>query len=424
MNKQKKLNILVTGLCLQGNKGGPAIALSLMQLLNKHLNADYCFVVPSTYIAEEQQWGAKYGVSVVPTIGPKDMMPPYCWKTARRFRSALALKALEEADVLIDSSGISFIGPPAGRSVNAILNHQWSILAGYYHKPVFRWTQSYGPFSTRFVRLKARREFSKAPFLMARGYISRERLEKLGVKCSVYDFPDVAFCLPAASADWAATYLHKELAVPVGRQLLGLSPSAVLRNYPGNGGGTGEAHIEFCALLIEEMLKPGWDCLLIPHTIRVTGPASQCDLDVALKIRAKLSSPYQERVRVVYDDLDCRKLKSLIGKMDFFIGARYHSLIAALSKKVPSLAIAWHEKYAELFYYFALDEAVLDARGDISLSEMVDRARDLFENRAIVKAKIDDKLSSVIQAVEASGRLLAEAILDALSSPYGKKDES
>ena len=100
--------------------------------------------------------------------------------------------------------------------------------------------------------------------------------------------------------------------------------------------------------------------------------------------------------------------------MDFFIGARYHSLIAALSKKVPSMAIAWHEKYAELFHYFALDDAVLDARDNTSILEMVDRVRDLFENRTTIKAKIDDKLPSVIQAVEASGRLLAEAILEAL----------
>jgi len=39
------MNILVTGLCLQRNKGGPAIALSMMKLLKKHLDCNFSFAV-------------------------------------------------------------------------------------------------------------------------------------------------------------------------------------------------------------------------------------------------------------------------------------------------------------------------------------------------------------------------------------------
>jgi len=42
------MRILVTGLCLQGNKGGPAIALSLKNQISKYLDsAEFVFAVPS-----------------------------------------------------------------------------------------------------------------------------------------------------------------------------------------------------------------------------------------------------------------------------------------------------------------------------------------------------------------------------------------
>ena len=53
---KKSLKIFVTGLCLQGNKGGPALALSLIQCIGKELSnrnyqVEWTFSVPS--ISEE-----------------------------------------------------------------------------------------------------------------------------------------------------------------------------------------------------------------------------------------------------------------------------------------------------------------------------------------------------------------------------------
>ena len=409
-----KVNILFTGLCLQGNKGAAAMSLSLMHMLGKYLDADYCFAVPERDLAEEQKWALKYGVSVVPTISFRDWIPPWSWKTPNRFRYAFFLKALEEADVVVDASGISFVGSPItswkGSVLRALSDHQWRILADRCHKPLFRWTQSYGPFSNRLARLIARREFSKAPFLMARGHISRRRLDELGVNCQIYEFPDVAFCLSPTDSNWADTYLHDKLRVPIGQQLIGFSPNTNIEGYRLQVGVTGKAYINFCVELISRFLDPEWSCVLIPYMMRVNRLTND-DLKVALRIWEKLSPNLRKRVYVVKDNLDCRELESLVGRMDFFVGARYHSLIAALSMGVPAIAIGWHEKYSELFHYFGLDDAVIDARDDVSISDVTEKANYWFDRRKSIKMMIENALPSVIQDVETSVKILAESVL-------------
>lgn len=419
-----KLNILITGLCLQGNKGGPALALSLMSVIRKYLSSDarFCFEVPSRDFQLEQQWAVRYGVAVVPSVWIKDLLPPWQWQTRRMASTGPLLRAMREADIVVDSSGIAFVGPPdrSGRSAifGAIANHLGTLLASRYNKPLFRWTQSYGPFSGLFVPFIARREFARAPFLMARGYISHQRIRQLGVKCPVYEFPDVAFCLPAAKEEWAKTYLHKRVGVPSGKHLMGLSPSAVVRSYPSHMGVVGEAHIDFCASLLNRLLGADWCGVLIPHTVRVNGPASACDLDVARQIFKKLSPTLQERVYLVEEDLDCRELKALIGKLDFFVGARYHSLVAALSMEVPTVAVGWHEKYLELLRYFGLEDTFIDARKDVPLSESVEYVHGLLEQRVSIKTRIVDALPTVLQAVDESGRIFAEGVRQKMGESF------
>ena len=66
MQTLKPLRIFITGLCLQGNKGGPAIALSLIK---QHLlfldNLEFVFSVPQIDLKEEKLWGEKYNIKVV-----------------------------------------------------------------------------------------------------------------------------------------------------------------------------------------------------------------------------------------------------------------------------------------------------------------------------------------------------------------------
>jgi len=424
------LNVLVTSLCLQGNKGGPALALSLMSVIRRYLSSDarFCFVVPLWDFRLEQKWSLRYGVSVVPTVSVKDLLPPWQWQTRRMASTGALSRAMREADIIVDSSGIAFVGPPdrSGKSaiLGAIANHLWTLLASRYNKPLFRWTQSYGPFAGLFVPFIARREFARAPFLMARGYVSRHRLRQLGVKCPVYEFPDVAFCLPAAKEEWAQTYLHGRVGVPSGKHLIGLSPSAVLRSYPSHMGAVGEVHIDFCASLLSRLLEPDWCGVLIPHTIRVNGPASACDLDVARQIFKQLSPALQEKVYLVEDDLDCRELKALIGRMDFFVGARYHSLVAALSMRVPTVAVGWHEKYPELLRFFGLEDTFVDARKDVPFSAMIGQVCRLFEQRMSLRNRIADALPSVLQAVDESGRVFAEGVWQTMDKSFRAGDLS
>ncbi len=79
---------------------------------------------------------------------------------------------------------------------------------------------------------------------------------------------------------------------------------------------------------------------LIPHVYSVNPETG--DLALLRNIYEKYSET--GRVGIVSADLTCEKLKYIIGKTRFFIGARTHSTIAAYSKEVPTLVLGYSVK--------------------------------------------------------------------------------
>jgi len=56
------------------------------------------------------------------------------------------------------------------------------------------------------------------------------------------------------------------------------------------------------------------------------------------------------------------ELKSVIGHADLLLGSRYHSIVAALSHRVPAVAVGWSHKYGELMASVGLEGCVADVR--------------------------------------------------------------
>ena len=76
----------VSGLCMQDNKGGPALALSLMQMIQLHIaDAEFVFSVPGDdkEWLMEKKWAEKFGVEIVGNISLRNMVPPFCFARGR-----------------------------------------------------------------------------------------------------------------------------------------------------------------------------------------------------------------------------------------------------------------------------------------------------------------------------------------------------
>lgn len=160
------MRILLTGLCLQGNKGGPALALSLIsQVQALQPGARFTLSVPGgAEWADEKRWAKQYGVDVCEAVKPGDFFPHGLLHAARRNRLRQWLSAARSAGVVVDLSGIAYVGPPAGTFSAAIRGRfTWFLAAHLANRPFLAWTQSYGPLSSPGIRLLARLDLGALP---------------------------------------------------------------------------------------------------------------------------------------------------------------------------------------------------------------------------------------------------------------------
>lgn len=354
----------VTGLCLQGNKGGPALALSLAAAIRGEIpDARFVFAVPAAggEWEHEQRWAQRYGFEICANTGLGGLVPPICFLGGRLRRLLAWRRTLRTCDALIQMSAVCYIGPPAGpgtfRAVARSPRVADLCLARLAGRPLVAWTQSYGPLSTAAVRFFARRDLRRQPLVFCRGDDCAAAVRELLPGAAVRSFPDVAVTLPF-DMSWGSEYLAR--AFPGAGRFVTLSPSAVhYARDPGRG--AANRHVVRCRELCARLARPDRRVLLVPHTLRPARPdPTVCDGAVAEIVAADAG----ERVALVRDDLSPAELKAVIAHAEFHVGARYHSLVAALSAGVPALALAWHPKYRDLMRAYGLEEYVAEEADD------------------------------------------------------------
>lgn len=356
MNKR----FFVAGLCLQGNKGGPAIALSLMDSIRKEMGeVEFVFAVPSNKEEwlYEVEWAKKYDVEIVREVGPKHFVPPYMFMSNRFRELKNWCSALLSSNAMIEMSAISYVGPPSGNGKvkDVILSGRFRhfFLSFLLRKKMLAWTQSYGPLSSKSVRFFAKFDLRRQPVIFCRGDDCQQAVRKLLPNKKTFSFPDVAVSL-SFDRDWGKTYI--ESLVFGSDKLVTLSPSAVLYKRAAKDGGM-NSHVEFCVRLCLLVESLGFHVLLVPHTLRPSNPGPKvCDLAVSKLVESCVKSP---NVKVVTEDLSPIELKSVISNAEMHFGARYHSVVAAVSSGVPAMAMSWHPKYKDILRGYGAEGCVL-----------------------------------------------------------------
>ncbi|MDD9938815.1 MAG: polysaccharide pyruvyl transferase family protein [Myxococcales bacterium] len=354
------MRIFVTGLCLQGNKGGPALALSLMSALEPHLpGSEYVFSVPlGGAFFREQRWGRRYGVEVVEDFQPADVLDPRAVaRIERPMRASRWMSALASSDLLLEMSAISYVGPPsATRSALVTPRPRYCAVARAMGKPFLPWTQSYGPFSDRTVRLLARADLGRVPVVFCRGEETRAEVQALlpGKPTEVY--PDVAVTLPfdrEAGRDYIDTH-HPALRA---RRLVTISASAVVEGH--EAGRDGVVQSAVVADLAVELVGRGYGVLLVPHTYRPDDPEPRrCDHALSREIMAAV--PAELPIGMVMPDLCPTELKGIISCAHIHVGGRYHSIVASLSSGVPCISLSWHHKYRDIMSMYGVGQYVAE----------------------------------------------------------------
>jgi colanic acid/amylovoran biosynthesis protein len=90
------------------------------------------------------------------------------------------------------------------------------------------------------------------------------------------------------------------------------------------------------------------------------------------------------------EPLSAESTKALIGRFEFLIGSRFHSLVFGLSQGIPALAISWSHKYRELFAQFEMEDYVQECQ-EIDADELVIKFEKVWSERHKLRSIIFDK---------------------------------
>lgn len=261
--------------------------------------------------------------------------------------------------------------------------------------------QTIGPFESRIARAIARFILRRAQIIYSRDHRglndARTLIGRPVPKGEIRFCYDVAFGIdPVRPPQFQFPSVWKQLRDS--SPMVGLNVSGLLFMGGYNGKNMFSLGVDYKTLLghtIDFLIGKGARVLLIPHVF-----GTHCESD-ALAIEAiypALESRFGYSIGVVRGNYDYAQIKSIIGQCDFFIGARMHACIAAVSQTIPTVPIAYSDKFIGVMETLGIAECVIDPRtmNEEQMLHIVGRA---FEQRMKIRDVLETRMPQVKQAV-------------------------
>ncbi|WYX34542.1 polysaccharide pyruvyl transferase family protein [Achromobacter xylosoxidans] len=372
---------------MSGNMGGAAmLSAALQQLRRRYPGAR--FQLLSIYPDADRQIGADADLEII-DARPLRLLAWYMPLTLlaalggwlRRFMAGRSpfFRAVEAANAVIDLSGIAFVDK---RGLPLLWYNLSCALPGIvWGKPVFKLSQALGPFHTYTNRLAAGLLLPRCAAVIARGEQSRQFLVELGMR-NTETLPDVSFAMVIPQAiENEARACFRDLGARE-RPWIVVSPSQVVNRLCQKRG------IDFLgqmtAFVETLLLRHDANVLILPHSLG-SGASKNNDIDLCRQLHARLHSHAQVYMHVPRQDPVL--LRAVIGQADFFIGCRFHAVVAALITCVPTLILGWSHKYREMAQGFDADIPSMDF-ANFSKDALMDVFDSAWQRRAATRERL------------------------------------
>ncbi len=342
-------------------------------------------------------------ITVLDNPGPR---PPYVdgpdvtVRTMRPLRRPAELfRALRAADLVIDiGGGDSFADIYGGKRLFRMLLAQ--ALTHLARRPLVIAPQTLGPFRSPLWRRLARTSLGRAALVATRDGASLPIIEGLRLRRPAVLASDVALRLPYPVPPPR----------PEGPLRVGLNVSGLLMH----GGYTGDnmfgLRLDYPALVraILTRFQARGDCEihLVGHVIGWARGGVEDDYAAAQMLAQEIPG-----LHLAPPFATPSEAKGYIAGFDFFMGARMHACIAALSTGVPVVPMAYSRKFAGLFgalgYDHTVDCTALEADAvleqiDTAFAQRADLARDAraATDRGLARlAAYEDALADLLTAL-------------------------
>ena len=409
------MNILLIGANFK-NKGAEAMALTAIREFSERF-PDATFTVASYAAREALAYGDhtltirdractfrlirnKKSLSTAARILGA-LLLPFRSLQARIAHGNEYLEAIVAADIVIDISGFALTDKrPLHRRVVFVAE---IITANIFRKPFIVFTQAVGPFKQLSTRVLAQIGLPRAKLVCARGESTVQHLESLDIqkKTRVIRCADSAYLFSCGSHAPAHKLITR---TTTDQPVIGIVPNTNVfdRAKTTNGVNTYTALLAATIDHAREVLNA--QVVFICHE-HYEGRKD----DQWLAHEAVRHAKHGASAQIISGNHSAAELKSAIGEVDLLIASRFHSLVAANSLAVPSIALAWAHKYHELFAEAGIPELVFDGE-DLVVSEFIPHLDRTWNRRSEIaqtlRNKQEDLRSSARRAFDAVAEIL------------------
>jgi colanic acid/amylovoran biosynthesis protein len=306
---------------------------------------------------------------------------------------AWEVRALAGADLIVSMGG-GYIN--ARKGLDGYQNIFYvllpALIAQRERKPVVFGPQSFGPFTSSPQRWLVRRVLLRSPLVMAREGISVSILERCGVPAThIMEAVDSGFAFnPGPGRSW-----REELRVDDNAVLIGVTARRWLEPA------AQESYERALAEVIDDVQSRD-----LHHVVLIPQVTSDYMADDDRIVEKRVASYCARTPLCVEEHSDHRDLKNLYGELTYLIGTRFHSVIFALTSRVPCVAIEYEHKTRGIMRDLGLEEWV------IKIEDTPDGLRDLFarlqDSRADYLRRLDDVMPAYCQRAEQMVSLLVQ----------------
>lgn len=405
--------VVLVGATITGNRGAESMLRAVVQRI-----PDYCpgarFTLLSLYPRDDAAENRDPSLRVVPFSPPHMVLLalPLCLAAGllRRMRlpfrfllATKALRAMHDAELVVDLSGISFVD---GRGGGILLyNVLIVLLPALLGTPLLKYAQAIGPFRRPLNRRLAQWMLPKVARIAARGRITREHLGELRLDAArIVSCADSAFAMrigPQAQEEIRPILEHAAFRRPV----IAVSASSVVDALcRGHGVDYATPLSRFIQHLIDD--REYGVCLLAHSARPYSRKPKNNDLPVCRRIAQLVG-----REACIFPDtsLSAEAQRALIGRCRLLIASRFHAMVSGLAMGVPTMLVGWSHKYVEVLEDFGLEGYAIDYA---QLSEPA--LRDLFQrlehDADAVRERIRQRLPAVVESSLGNARLAAELL--------------
>ena len=393
--------IYLTGHNNFNNRGCEAIVRSTIKLLNQNCNS-IRFIVPSNnVIRDAKQWpdAKKYGVIFV------------------KYKINFFLKILWKIQKILNLNNFDFFNyyPKSLKSIyekvdlflsiggdNYSLDYTYPShiiyqdkLAFMMKKPVILWGASVGKFDRMpYLIPKVRHHLSKMKAIYVRENISYLYLKEELKLDNVSSSCDPAFLL-INEKNIAVDSFLKSLN---NQDLIGINLSKLLLKFKNKKVNM----IDEIKNLVNDINKKyNLHVVFLPHVWNDYKYDSKDDYQLLKKIYKKCLKQ-NLNVSLAPKELNASQVKYLISHFKIFIGARMHSVIAALSLNIPSISISYSIKSEGINEMIFGDKNLLIKSNHLNKSILINKIDDILENQKYYEKILKKKNKSFKKLLEFS----------------------